>query len=281
MTIQQTIPILALFLSSLVTAGENYFFAIGVCLPWMPPVQACANNVKLIQEALSSRLPLTARHIKTLLGPEATYPAVIAGFAWLQNAAVPEDTVIIYYSGHGVLVDDENGDEASDMDEAFCLWSKTPPFSRMAAVWSKTWMLDDEFGGQVRAIRARRKIVIADTCHGSAADRAILPAGKATDYEQGDAALLAAALADQLALSTKGGDYGLFTEHLAQAISAGTSSLREAFDQAQSETLAESRQLCRLAAGKGELACTEQTPTLTDPLGLTNTLIFLAPHQGR
>jgi len=78
-----------------VTAGENYFFAIGVCLAWVPPVQACANDVKLIQDALSSRLPLTTRHIRTLLGPEATYPAVIAGFAWLQNAAVPQDTVII------------------------------------------------------------------------------------------------------------------------------------------------------------------------------------------
>ncbi len=91
------------------TAGENYFFAIGVCLAWVPPVQACANDVKLIQDALSSRLPLTTRHIRTLLGPKATYPAVIAGFAWLQNAAVPQDTVIIYYSGHGVLVDDETG----------------------------------------------------------------------------------------------------------------------------------------------------------------------------
>lgn len=252
--------------------GTTYALLIGVCVPWAsPPAAVCEQNVALMAATLTETLELDEQHLRTLVGSAARYQGVVDAFAWLRASVTPADRVMFYYNGHGVLSGDDNGDEADGLDEILCLWSARPPFSRQAALWTQTWMSDDRLAALLRALPTRQQILIMDTCHGEAAIHGFDRGGAPTHYDQGQAALLAAARADQLALTDVSGRYGLFTQTLATALKERPATLRAAFDQAAAATWAESRRLCqaRAADSAGQPPCVEQRPTLTDPLRLT------------
>jgi hypothetical protein len=108
----------------------------------------------------------------------------------------PGDTVIIYFSGHGMQIPDDNGDEADGQDEVLAphdvvtgdilieLVKKArqgDPVDRRVKDWidlvrkegskasealiRRTGVSDDEFGHWLQKLDGRQIIVILDVCH--------------------------------------------------------------------------------------------------------------------
>jgi hypothetical protein len=252
---------------------STYILAVGCCVPYFQPgPQVCAHGVVSFARMFMERLEVPDQNIRILVNEQATYEKVTEGLSWLSDVAGREDTVIFYYSGHGLLLEDDEGDEEYGMDEVFVLWSEDEPFSVLYAVATKTWLIDDELGLLIRAIRSRKVVMVADTCHASAAERGLYPRGAIVDYHQGGAALISSARADQVSFFDIDRQMGLFTEELLKAIQAGRPNLKEAFLEA------------RRAVKKRWATCAKridmsthssgQTPTLTDPLNVTGQISF-------
>ncbi len=74
----------------------------------------------------------------------------------------PGDEVIIYWSGHGARVADENGDEKDGLDELLVPYdANTENIDTVKA----TMLSDDTFGRWIQELDGRRIAVILDTCH--------------------------------------------------------------------------------------------------------------------
>lgn len=254
-----------------------YALAIGCCPPWShKEADSCVEDVSLF---LKSWLPSTGMpedHVRTLLQAQATYEGVQRAFEWLGQVTGPEDVVVLYLNAHGVRMRDRHDLEAGRRLEVFVLWSEEFPFAALYAVAARLWMTSSDLVSLLESTPARRRILIVDSCHCAAIERALAPENAPVDYGTRDAALLAAAGANQLALERKTGHrYAVFTYHLAQAIQQGATDLLTAFEMARGQTLSESRALCRASSKAGKPpACVEQRPFLADRLGLSEWVRF-------
>jgi hypothetical protein len=109
-----------------------------------------------------------------LYDAQAVKPALLAALDGFAAAAGPQDTVLIYYSGHGALMPDFDGDEPAG-DGALVLADfareNHPPTQAEVAAGTLT---DDEMAAQLRRFaRLRRVIYIADCCHSGGNERAL------------------------------------------------------------------------------------------------------------
>ena len=247
----------------LIDPEDTYVLAIGSCPPWQELKGVCKNDVDLIISTAIETMGIPSANIKTVVDSEATYKGVEEGFKWLQDSASDSSSVIVYYNGHGMLLDNIEG---KGKEEVFVLWSKEFPFAGLYAVMAKIWMTDKEFAALLNKVPGRAKLVIADTCHAGGAEEYLKYKGKRINYELEDTALIAAAEAGQLAFAT--GDYSLFTLRLSDAMRT-SSNLEEAFYKAREKTVEESRGICQeLKRDKSKQACKVQGPTLDDPLDI-------------
>jgi len=252
---------------------STYILAVGCCVPYFrPDPQVCRRGAVSFARLFAERLEVPDKNVRVLVNEQATYENVTEGLSWLSDVAGREDTVIFYYNGHGVLLEDDEGDEEYGMDEVFVLWSEDEPFSILYAVATKMWLIDDELGLLIRAIRSRKVVMVADTCHASAAERGLYPQGAIVDYHQGGVALISSARADQVSFFDLDGNMGLFTEELLKAIQAGRPNLRKAFLEARRDV----KKRWGSCAKKIDLDgySSGQTPTLTDPLEITGEISF-------
>lgn len=240
---------------------NTYVLAIGSCPPWQSLKIVCNNDVELFTDTVVSTMGIPKENVLKLVDAEATYAGVVKGFEWLGGKAKDDSAIIIYYNGHGMLI---QGIQAGDgKEEVFLLWSEAFPFAGLYAVMAKIWMTDEELAGLIEGVPGRAKVLVADTCHAGGAEEYLEKRGTKTDYGLNDAALLAATEAGQLALAS--GDYGLFTVNLTVAMRE-TSDLMQAFFQARRSTMKESRGICReLESEKSKRECKEQGPTFDDP----------------
>jgi hypothetical protein len=244
---------------------DTYILAIGSCPPWHPLKNICRNDVRLFVSTAVSTMGIPTENIKEIVDSEATYEGVVKGFRWLKEKSSSDSAVIVYYNGHGTLLQSIGG-EANKKEEVFVLWSEEFPFAGLYAVVAKIWMTDKEFASLIGDVPGRAKVVVADTCHAGGADEYLERRGKKVDYGLEDTALLAAAEAGQLAFAT--GDYGLFTLRLSDAM-RNSADLQEAFYKARVKTMEESRSICReLREKKSKDYCEEQGPMFDDPFGI-------------
>ena len=99
--------------------------------------------------------------------PEAlavTKPAVMASFDDLAARVRPNDTVFVYFGGHGLQVADTNNDETDGLDEAFVF----PEFKfNNPNVHDSNLFIDDEFDVALNALLSSGAYVVfvADFCH--------------------------------------------------------------------------------------------------------------------
>lgn len=121
--------------------------------------------------------------ITVLMNEKATLDAIRGAFHRLASEAGSEDRVYVYFTGHGVPVDDEpNGDEGDGSDEAIL------PYD---AAWVneerlRNVLVDDEIGQLLDALRANEIFVFTDTCFSGTSTRspvsAITPVAKSLEY---------------------------------------------------------------------------------------------------
>ncbi len=111
--------------------------------------------------------------VKILEHEQATTDNVFKAFDnWLMNEMQPQDRVLIYFSGHGSQVPDENNDEKDQFDEVLLLYDTT--LSLKDGRRSLNGVLhDDRFNRMLAQLKSMNILVILDACHSGSATRSL------------------------------------------------------------------------------------------------------------
>jgi hypothetical protein len=133
-------------------------------------VLAMGANTGLIKRANSDATNFSATvnrlfspfyHVMLQLYPSATVKNFQDGMNWLKDNVRQTDTVIIFYSGHGSTLPDDNGDEQDYADEVFVMVdANATSYPDVSDV-----VRDDQFAKWINMLPTQRVIVILDACH--------------------------------------------------------------------------------------------------------------------
>ena len=136
------------------------------------PLSGCLNDVELMGRILTERYGFDGSRVARVIDPHNRRDDILAAFDAFVIAAQRDDTVLIYYSGHGSQAPDRDGDEPDDMDETI-----VPRDSGRGAEPNRD-ITDDEINSVVQALTARGADVtfIFDSCHSGSATRGDLRA---------------------------------------------------------------------------------------------------------
>jgi uncharacterized caspase-like protein len=128
-----------------------------------PKLHYCAKGANAMANALSTTFP----NQRVLVDREVTHDAVKQAITgWLSQA--PENaTVLIFYSGHGSQQRDTNGDEADGYDETVVPWDYGT---------KRQFIVDDELRQWLSGIRAKKVVLIFDSCHSGTMERGVMTA---------------------------------------------------------------------------------------------------------
>lgn len=256
----------------------------------------CKHDVQRIADTLRIKGGLQESNTRLLLGADASYKNFSAAIQWLASVTQPEDTAVIYFSGHGSSVPDRPPiDELDGRDELIVLYPGAKQgMSAEAMIRQKILLIDDEINVLVKKIPARRKILIVDSCHSGTVSKQmglevddlvskyqplIDPVTGQEDWNIGQKAapphygndhegLLAACLDNESSYESKSFEGGVFTYFLIEAINQGSPDLEQAFIKAKESVARWVKQ--RSKPGKP----VSQTPSLTDPHGLSKSFRF-------
>lgn len=126
-----------------------------------------------IMKEVAESLGFAASNIKVLMDKEATLSNVRSTMdSWLVNGVNPDDRVLIYYSGHGAPIPDENGDEEDGADEVLTMHDLSVTRRNGKAALSGV-LVDDEFNTILSKIRSKNVLVLIDACHSGTATKSI------------------------------------------------------------------------------------------------------------
>jgi hypothetical protein len=118
-----------LFASAAFAADRALVIGIGsyANLPEKMFLEGPKNDVPLIEKLLKEKLGYPADSIRVLRDQDASRAAILASIdEWLVNGTEPGDRVYFYFSGHGLQVKDQNGDEEDGLDEALSTYDIAP-----------------------------------------------------------------------------------------------------------------------------------------------------------
>jgi CheY-like chemotaxis protein len=188
---------------------------------WSLPVSvrdAQAMRQALIDPALCAYLP---EHVRLLHDEDADATAIYASLRWLaeQTSAAPDATALVYFSGHGW--------RGPDARYALIPADVRPDQLPDSVLWGQ------EFTAAIRAIPARRLLVLIDACHAGGiatakGDAALAAAGfsKASPSAellrtllQGEGrAVISSSREQQLSYVCRDDTMSIFTQHLIEAL---------------------------------------------------------------
>lgn len=157
-------------------------------------------------------------NVALLVDSDATLDAIRRELEVLVQRAKPDDTVVIFFSGHGARTGD-TADAASALIPVDC----------DPANFSKTILHEVEFSSALARIQARRVVVFIDACHssGSTSFKNLNETPVALGYSEKSLArlaegagrvLIASSRASEFSLVFGGARNSLFTEHLLNAL---------------------------------------------------------------
>ena len=196
--------------------------------PWSLPVTV--SDVQAVRKVLTDPALCGYSddndHVQLLHDQAATRAAILDGLAWLKDraAADPEATAVVYYSGHG-WINQSNG-------RYYLIPHDVKPHNIPGSA-----LLADDFTTALREVKARRLLVVIDSCHaqGMATSKESaalldLPPGlsqaAATEgkgllaaLKQGEGrAVFTASRGHQLSWVRSDGSLSVFTHHLLEAL---------------------------------------------------------------
>jgi len=114
------------------------------------------DTAQLIQDTLRDYFD----HTKQLDDEEATRSKILDAIRDFLGQAGTNDTAYFHFAGHGLQVDDENGDEADGKDEVI-------------APYDFQWILDDEIWELVSELDAGTAVLVFESCHSGTAYRGL------------------------------------------------------------------------------------------------------------
>ena len=129
-------------------------------------LRGCVNDVKNLQQALTTYYGFSAQDMTSLTDLQATKRAMQAAIKKLITGGKKGDVLLLHYSGHGANVPDDNGDEADHRDEILCPTNLD---------WNDP-LRDDWLRKALNKLRSGVSLtVIMDCCHSGTNTRAITP----------------------------------------------------------------------------------------------------------
>lgn len=171
-----------------------------------------------------------ADQVTTLIGKQATLQGVRSGFKHLSEVCGPDDTAVIYFSGHG-----GRALQSNERRVFLCLRDTNPYDLAM------TGLSELELSAAIRFINAERLVVILDSCFASGGaqfksapfDGPWEP-GYSSEFFDGlnrgsGRVLMASSREDQFSIVRPQGDLSLFTYHLGQALRGKAAVRRDGF----------------------------------------------------
>jgi hypothetical protein len=154
--------------------------------------------------------------VRLLLDADATKEAILKGLRWLASSVRPDDTAIVFFSGHG-------GRRSLQESHAFFC-----PVEASSLNLDQTGITSVEFTDALRAIRSERLVVLLDTCYsGGIGEPRHHALGIRIGFKDGDVnaliegsgrIILAASRPDELAWELSGMRNGLFTNYVLRAL---------------------------------------------------------------
>jgi hypothetical protein len=119
-------------------------------------------DINMMQETAS----LMGFEVKVLMDEEATLAntqRIIR--SWLGKGLSADDRALIYFSGHGVRIPDENGDEAEDNQDEVLVMHDVRQVQRNGQATLANVLVDDQFDQLLAAIPSKNVLVLIDACH--------------------------------------------------------------------------------------------------------------------
>ena len=186
---------------------QGYAVVVGVGADLPVSVEDATAVAELLRDP--SRCAYPAGQVRLLTGTEARREALLSALEWLASAAGPNANALVYFSGHGLET------------PAYYLM----PFGYDLADLDSTAIAGGEFTERLRAIRAKKLLVLLDCCHagGQAEAKALpgvkspLPPEAATELERGRGrVVIASSRKDEV--SWTGQPYSVFTAALLEGL---------------------------------------------------------------
>ncbi|MCX7598972.1 MAG: DUF4384 domain-containing protein [Armatimonadetes bacterium] len=123
-----------------------------------------AADAKLFADKAAELLNVPKEHIVLLTDAQATCDAVRDAFARISKRADRRDRLYVFFSGHGVRLQDDDGDEADSFDEALLLQDAP--------------LRDDEFYLLCNQTWCTERVLFLDCCYAGGAARGIKGIGE-------------------------------------------------------------------------------------------------------
>jgi len=128
-----------------------------------------APDARRVRDALVIRHNFPDDNVRVLTDHAATKAAIQEGVTeWLVQNARPGDNVVIYFSGHGSQMWDEDGDEDDGLDETLAPADVIPTDTRND-------ISDDEFNDWLGMLPTENVIVFLDNCNSGTGTRDVTP----------------------------------------------------------------------------------------------------------
>lgn len=166
---------------------------------WAGDCPGCDVDIRDVEAAVTRR-PAFVGNVK-LFNSSATWLLFAASISNACAQLSKDDFLIIYRSGHGGRVPDNNGDEQDGYDETLCLWDRQ--------------VRDDEMWALLCACvpAGLRVLLLTDACHSETAFRAVpdLAAGAADKGKEFQGRLLSISGCADDKVSWGGSDGGKLT----------------------------------------------------------------------
>lgn len=133
--------------------GTQWLLVIGIdnYLRW-PKLKTAVNDAKAVRDVLTSRYHFDRDHLYELYDADATRPNILKTFRTLANHVKPEDSLLIFYAGHG------------NMDTITKAGSWVPVESGLqdASAWIGNHDVKNYLN--VDAIKAKHILLVSDSC---------------------------------------------------------------------------------------------------------------------
>jgi len=133
--------------------GNQWLFIIGIdtYIKW-PQLKTAVNDAKAVKEVLLSRYHFEKEHLIELYDEDATRKNIISKLRYLANNIREDDSLVIYYAGHGHL----------DSITKSGSWVPVESGTQDASAWISNNDIKDYL--KVDAIKAKHILLISDSC---------------------------------------------------------------------------------------------------------------------
>jgi len=194
LTIAIVLSLTVFAIASPSASARVYAVCVGIdryALRGVPPLHYATSDARSVAKFLSDN---SAGNVTMVLGKNATRATILRTVQSVFRKAKADDTVIFYFSGHG-------------LEGAMCTYDSHSP---------STLLTYRDLGTVMKRTRARTKLIIADTCHSGSGRIAKRSNARPQDLDGTNIVLFLASRSKETANESLGLRGGLFTVSMLQ-----------------------------------------------------------------